>query len=105
MTDRKETIARVKKEMHWDRIPGHVLLARDDLTALIDAAEAGMRSYSLSASRVEAIKMRARYAALEEAAAIAINPYQDAVAALGTDEPFAVGKKIANAIRSLRRPT
>jgi len=49
----------------------------------------------------QAALLASRQSILEEAAKVAGSPYSDAVAALGTDEPFAVGAKIAAAIRSL----
>jgi hypothetical protein len=41
----------------------------------------------------------------EKAAEVARNPYSDAVDARGGDEPFAVGAKIAKAIRALPLPS
>lgn len=81
MTDLRETIAKGRQRP--------LELTLGDLTALLTAAEASLT---------------ARNAALEEAAALADNPYQDAVAAFVFEEPFAVGKKIAAAIRALGRP-
>ncbi len=40
---------------------------------------------------------------LEQCAKIAESPYSDAVEAFGSDEPLAVGAKIAKAIRRLVR--
>jgi hypothetical protein len=45
---------------------------------------------------------QARDEIVEECAKVAENPYSDAVAAFGQDEPLAVGAKIASAIRSLK---
>lgn len=42
--------------------------------------------------------------ALERAADVAESPYSDAVMAYGTDEPAAVGQKIARAIRAMSTP-
>jgi hypothetical protein len=56
----------------------------------VDSIAGALRQAAEGATRAE----RARCAAL------ARNPYQDAVAAIAGDEPFAVGEKIAVAIES-----
>lgn len=61
------------------------------------AARTAWNGNRLSSPRVEEVRREA----FEEAAAIAEQPYSDAVMAFGPDEPFAVGRKIAAAIRSL----
>lgn len=52
-TELAETIARVKEEARWDRIPGNVLVERADLTRLLDAAERA-KEYDLLLQRLNA---------------------------------------------------
>ena len=57
--------------------------------------------YDLLAAKAIGHIHAARVSAREEAARIAENPYSDAVQVVGPEEPFAVGRKIAAAIRAL----
>lgn len=76
-----------------------VIRAANGLAARMEAdlKEARAEIRRLTRERDEATRK-----ALEEAAKVAEHPYSDAVMAFGPDEPFAVGRKIAAAIRALK---
>ena len=89
----EEVLEAARRIVAWDdagRLADDEWLVERNETAIIAICRA-----LLSSPRVE------RKRALEEAAKVAEEPYGDKVAALVTDEPFAVGRKIAKAIRTL----
>jgi hypothetical protein len=76
-------------------------LAREKVVALLTMAKACRSEREVSAGLAIYGAAYAAGVAAERARAIALamNPYGDEVAAMAGDEPFAVGKKIAAALR------
>ena len=75
-----------------------VISALSEHTAYIRANSADLGQPHTFIAALDALVAEVR----EEDAVIASNPYGDSVAASGSDQPFAVGRKIAAAIRAKR---